>query len=99
MKGDRFLSPSTLLPGADVCISIASVFLKQATPQRGPFMYFYIFKSKFFLRDFIYLFWWGEGEREGEEHQCSKRNIDQLPLACPQWGTWPATQACALTGN
>ena len=28
-----------------------------------------------------------------------KRNIDQLPLAHPQLGTWPATQACALTGN
>ena len=22
-----------------------------------------------------------------------------LPLACPLLGTWPATQACALTGN
>ena len=29
----------------------------------------------------------------------SKKYIDQLPLACPQLGTWPATQACALTGN
>ena len=29
----------------------------------------------------------------------SDRNIDGLPLACPQLGTWPATQACALTGN
>ena len=28
-----------------------------------------------------------------------KRYNDQLPLACPQLGTWPATQACALTGN
>ena len=28
-----------------------------------------------------------------------KRNIDWLPLTCPQLGTWPATQACALTGN
>ena len=28
-----------------------------------------------------------------------KRNIDQLPLTHPQMGTWPATQACALTGN
>ena len=26
-------------------------------------------------------------------------NIDRLPLARPQLGTWPATQACALTGN
>ena len=22
-----------------------------------------------------------------------------LPLVCPEYGTWPATQACALTGN
>ena len=28
-----------------------------------------------------------------------ERNIHPLPLTCPQWGTWPATQACALTGN
>ena len=26
-------------------------------------------------------------------------NIDQLPLSRPQLGTWPATQACAPTGN
>ena len=25
--------------------------------------------------------------------------MDQLPLVCPQLGTWPATQACALPGN
>ena len=25
--------------------------------------------------------------------------IDWLLLHCPQLGTWPATQACALTGN
>ena len=28
-----------------------------------------------------------------------KRNIDQLPLTCPQLGTWPTTQACPLTRN
>ena len=28
-----------------------------------------------------------------------EREIDWLPLACPQLGTWPATQACALTRN
>ena len=28
-----------------------------------------------------------------------ERHIDRLPLARPQMGTWPATQACALTGN
>ena len=28
-----------------------------------------------------------------------KRYIDQLSLPCPQLGTWPATQACALSEN
>ena len=28
-----------------------------------------------------------------------ERHINQLPLACPLLGTWPATQACALTRN
>ena len=31
-----------------------------------------------------------EGEREGEKHQCVVASL---------LGTWPATQACALTGN
>ena len=40
----------------------------------------------------MYLFL--EKGREGEKHQC-----DWLPLTRPLLGTWPATQACALTGN
>ena len=28
-----------------------------------------------------------------------KRNMDRFPLVHPQLGTWPATQACILTGN
>ena len=35
---------------------------------------------------------------EGREKE-RKRNIDQLLLPCPQLGTWPTTQACALTRN
>ena len=49
-----------------------------------------------FLKYCIYLFLErGEGrEKEGE------RNINVwLPLMCPVLRTWPATQACALTGN
>ena len=34
-----------------------------------------------------------EGEREGEKHQSAVAS--HVPLL----GTWPATQACALTGN
>ena len=37
----------------------------------------------------------GEGRDKERE-----RNINAwLPLTCPTLGTWPATQACALTGN
>ena len=28
-----------------------------------------------------------------------ERYMDWLPLTYPQAGTWPASQACALTGN
>ena len=34
----------------------------------------------------------------GRETSMCKRNINRLPLAYPQLGTWPATQACALVG-
>ena len=36
----------------------------------------------------------GEGREKERE-----RNIDRPPLACSQLGTWPATPACALSGN
>ena len=50
---------------------------------------FSLFKKAFYLFIFV-----GEKERE--------RNIDVWeipPFAHPQLGTWPTTQACALTGN
>ena len=52
----------------------------------------------FFKKDFIYLFPdRGEGKEKEKERE---RNISVwLPLACPLLGTWPATQACSLTGN
>ena len=40
-----------------------------------------------------------ERGREGERETMCERYIDRLPLARPQLGTWPATQACVLTGN
>ena len=54
--------------------------------------------SQIFSSDFIYLFlerWEG---RQKERALCA-RYINQLPLTYPAKGTWPATQACALTGN
>ena len=50
----------------------------------------------FFFKDFIYLFL-ERGERKEREKE---RNINVwLPLTRPLVGTWPTTQACALTGN
>ena len=48
-----------------------------------------------FEKDFIYLFLerGREGEREGEIYQCV------VASHTPLLGAWPATQACALTGN
>ena len=45
----------------------------------------------------MYVFILRERGREGER----QRNIVWLPLVYPtqDLGTWPATQACALTGN
>ena len=51
----------------------------------------------FFKILFIYLFIFREGERKEKE---GERNINEwLSLACPLLGTFPATQACVLTGN
>ena len=48
-----------------------------------------------FLKRFYLFLERGEG-REKER----KKNINVwLPLTCPLLGTWPVTQACALTGN
>ena len=54
-----------------------------------------ISKPKFF-KDFINLFL----ERgEGREKERERNITVWLPPMCPSLGTWPATQACALTGN
>ena len=48
---------------------------------------------KQFLRVYLFL------ERGKGKEKERERNISQLPLAHPLLGTWPTTQACALTGN
>ena len=63
-----------------------------------PFLFMLCLLSETFFssfKDFIYLFLekGREGEREGEKHQCVVA-CHMAPL-----GTWPVTQACALTGN
>ena len=52
-------------------------------------------RQNLFLR--FYLFIFRERGREGKRGR--QTYIYQLPLTRPLLATWPATQACALTGN
>ena len=56
----------------------------------------FLFSLFFFLKDFIYLFLERQErrEKEGEKYQHAVASCER-----PLWGTWPATQACAVTGN
>ena len=59
-------------------------------------MLYTLYSVLFFLKIFIYLFLDQEEGREKER----ERNISVwLLFTYPLLGTWPATQACALTGN
>ena len=49
-----------------------------------------------FLKILFYLFL---DRGEGSEKERERSINVWLPLMCPLLGTWPATQACALTGN
>ena len=63
--------------------------------QRAKCFHLLIFFIICFFKDRFYLLIFRErgreGEREGEKHQCAS--------LVPPLVTWPATQACALTGN
>ena len=53
------------------------------------------FTAYIFFKDFLFILFLDSGEeKEGEKHQCVVASC-----ALPTGGTWPATQACALTGN
>ena len=49
-----------------------------------------------FIHSFIIYLFSERGKGRDKERE---RNIDRLPLICPQMGTWPTTHACALTGS
>ena len=57
---------------------------------------FFQYRLMCFFKDFIYLFLERE---EGKEKEREKNINVWLPLMRPLPGTWPTTQACALTGN
>ena len=64
-------------------------------------MFYKMVMSNFeiFKKDFIYLLLEKGERREKEKERNSNAQEISLPLTHPQLGTWPATQACALTGN
>ena len=64
------------------------------TPQNLEFIYKKLCIYSFFKKKILFIF------RERGREKERERNISVwLPLLCPLLGTWPATQACALTGN
>ena len=69
------------------------IFFLAVLPSKFPSALFWCL---YFFKDFIYLFLdRGAGRKEKREI-----NINLwLPLVHPHLGTWPTTQACALTGN
>ena len=59
----------------------------------------YISTLHFFLM-ILFIYFWRVGKvwrKWGRETYMCERHINAwLPLVCPQWGIWPAAQACAL---
>ena len=51
------------------------------------------------FKDCLFVFRGMGREREREGKKMCERNTDWLSVTRPQLGTWPATQACALTEN
>ena len=57
-------------------------------------------KLCFFFQFYLFLERGKGREKKGETHPCVRKTwIGCLPLARPQPGTWPITQACVLTRN
>ena len=76
----------SLVPEADLLVppTVRSPVSEVRNSHLSLFLRFYLFNFR--ERE-------TEGEIEGEEHQW------WLPLVRPLLGTWPTTQACALTGS
>ena len=69
----------------------ASRRISQFSWLRWSFFIFYLFFKRFHIFTFT-------EKREGREKEREK-NTDRLPPTCPQPGTWPTTQAYALSRN
>ena len=78
----------------------ASTHLQQHPQQSSRPRLLQIARYSFFLclfKRFYLFFREGEGRAKERERNIDVRNIDWLPLAHPQLGTWPTIQARALT--
>ena len=89
--------PAGVLLSCPCCHALCRGLSENSTSHASAGLRFSVFL--FSLKDFVCLILerrGGEGERE---RTLCERYIHLLPLSCPQVGTWPATQACALTRN
>ena len=80
---------SSSMPGGSTPVSSANMMSGQFAVKS-----LFCLKIFFFLRFYLFIFReMGKEGEEGEKHQCV------VASHTPPLGTWPATQACPLTGN
>ena len=51
------------------------------------------------VHNYLFFYYLFLDRGEGREKERERNSNVWLPLTCPKLGIWPATQACALTGN
>ena len=88
--------PPCTLPPSNIPPLSSCPWIIHVSSLASPFPILFITIPIYFFKDFIYLFL-ERGEGRGKKREGNI--IVWLPLMLPLLGTWPATQACALTGN
>ena len=89
---------NTHIPTMDIYFITLPCCLTDFKYQKVHIAYNYNYVKESFLKKYIFLFFERErkGEREGEKHQCV---VVSRASPTQGGGSWPTTQACALTGN
>ena len=85
---------STCLAADRVCSQNSANFLKTCFFHLALLLLKYGWMGIYILKTVFIYFW-----QRGREAPMCKRNINRLPLARPQQGTWPATEEACILNN